>query len=93
MAVVFVHRLDAEVKLLLKRQATANGRSLEAEIRDILTREVQEPQGPVTAWLEVAKQSRGTELDIPARRPARDIDLSSPSADERPGAASSWARD
>lgn len=76
MAVVSVRNLDDEVKRLLKIRAAANDRSLEAEIRDILTREAHQSQSPVAAWLEVAEQFRGVELEIPARRPARDPDLS-----------------
>ncbi len=61
---------------LLTDRAAANGRTLDAEIREILTREARRSLSPVAAWLQIAARFRGTELEAPDRRPARDLALS-----------------
>jgi plasmid stability protein len=81
MASITVRNLDDQVKHRLRRQAAENGRSLEAEIREILRRSADLPNGPgpktgldlFRGLREVVKKHGGVELEIPARTPLRDL--------------------
>ena len=77
MTAIVVRGLDAAVKARLASQAREHGRSMEAEVRDILTRAAQRPHIGL-ALLEAARQADGgEELKIPARADvARAADLS-----------------
>jgi plasmid stability protein len=67
---VSVRNLDDRVKERLRVRAARHGRSMEAEIRAILTDAVSEPgedTGLFHVLLERFGQLGGVELDIPAR--------------------------
>jgi plasmid stability protein len=63
MAQLVVRNLEESVKSRLQRRARRNGRSMEAEVRDILRNAVAEP-GPPAGGLgtELANIVRGTGL-------------------------------
>ena len=65
-----IRNLDDRVKERLRVQAARHGRSMEAEIRAILTEAVSEPDEPIglfQALVDRVGQLGGTELDIPTR--------------------------
>lgn len=66
MASVIVRGLDDAVKKQLAAQAKEHGRSMEAEVRDILTRAAQRPHIGM-ALLSAAQNVDGVELTIRAR--------------------------
>lgn len=71
MADVSVRGLDDQVKERLRLRAAHNGRSMEAEIREILTDAVRPPGEPATfveALIAAAQAVGGVDLDIPPRR-------------------------
>lgn len=69
MAAVSVRRLDDEVKERLRVRAAKHGRSLEAEIRAILTAAVQDPEDHHLgrALLAAFEGDQGVALDLPTR--------------------------
>ena len=74
MASLSVRDLDDDVRERLRRRAAAHGRSMEAEVRSILTAAVQERQVERNWLLELHGASRaagGAELDLPARELVR----------------------
>jgi len=82
MASITVRRLDDNVKKGLRRQAAEHGRSLEAEVREILSRSVNLPtQAPrpktgldlFRGIREVVEKHGGFELEIPPRTPMREL--------------------
>jgi antitoxin FitA len=79
MAAISVRGLDEDVRELLRVRAARNGRSMEAEIREILTAAVQgdEPTADLfTTLLERFGEHGGVDLAIPRRTsPARAADL------------------
>ena len=67
MASIIVRGLDDHVKQQLASQAKEHGRSLEAEVRDILTKTVRRPHIGM-ALLDVARDvGEVDELPIPTR--------------------------
>ena len=67
---VSIRNLDDQVKERLRVRAARHGRSMEAEMRAILTDAVREPgedTGLFQVLLERVNQLGGIELDIPAR--------------------------
>lgn len=67
MSSIIVRNLDEAVKKQLASQAKEHGRSMEAEVRDILTRAVQRPHIGM-ALLAAAQELGGvSELEIPDR--------------------------
>ncbi|MCD9153687.1 FitA-like ribbon-helix-helix domain-containing protein [Aeromicrobium duanguangcaii] len=76
MASIIVRGLDDSVKQRLAAQAEEHGRSMEAEVRDILTRAASRPHVGL-ALLEVARAVGGVEdLAIPDRADAaRGVDF------------------
>lgn len=67
MSSIIVRGLDEAVKQQLAAQAKGHGRSMEAEVRDILTRAAQRPHIGM-ALLAAAEEAGGFEdLSIPAR--------------------------
>lgn len=67
MSSIIVRGLDEHVKQQLAAQAKEHGRSMEAEVRDILTRAAHRPHIGL-ALLSVAQEVGGVdELAIPAR--------------------------
>lgn len=80
-AAVSVRDLNDDVKQRLRIRAAQNGRSMESEIRAILTEAVSDPRAASDLFqtmLDRFGEIGGVELDLPARRtPARAADLSS----------------
>ncbi|GII80280.1 plasmid stabilization protein [Sphaerisporangium rufum] len=79
MAAVSIRSLDEEVKRRLRVRAARHGRSMESEIRAILTEAVSEPsesEGLMTALLDRFSAVGGVDLELPARStPVRAADL------------------
>jgi len=82
MASITVRKLDDEVKKRLRRQAAEHGRSLEAEVREILRRSVNRPSQAsqpktgldlVRPLREFVEKYGGVELPVPPRTPMRDL--------------------
>jgi plasmid stability protein len=70
LAAVSIRNLDERVKERLRVRAARHGRSMEAEIRAILTDAVSEPAevpGLLDAILDRFGELGGVELDIPPR--------------------------
>lgn len=70
MSAVSIRNLDDRVKERLRVRAARHGRSMEAEMRAILTEAVSEPGegiGLFQALLDRFGQLGGVDLDIPAR--------------------------
>ena len=77
MASIIVRGLDDAVKQQLARQAKEHGRSLEAEVRDVLTRAVRRPHIGMALWAAAQKVAGIEGLPIPAREdvaPAADFE-------------------
>jgi antitoxin FitA len=83
MASITIRNLDERVKKALRVRAAENGRSLEAEARDVLSREAltAKPAKPKTG-LDIFKPIRdvvekygGFELEIPPRTPVREHEI------------------
>lgn len=79
MASITVRNLDDNVKNRLRRQAAAHGRSLEAEVREILSCNTASTAAARTG-LDLMRPLRdfvdeygGVELPVPKRTPMRDI--------------------
>lgn len=74
-AAITVRNLDDDVQRRLKLRAAAHNRSMEAEVRAILSDAVR--GGDFAAsWLAVAERFRATDLPMPVRSPPRGFDLS-----------------
>lgn len=75
MAALNIRNLDDAVKRRLQLRAARHGRSMEAEVREILTEAVREPADSVglfTTLLDRFGELGGVELDLPSREePAR----------------------
>ena len=75
-----IRNLDESVKRRLQSRAARHGRSLEAEVRAILTEAVQErpdSAGLFTALLDRFGTLGGVDLELPGRaEPARAADFS-----------------
>jgi plasmid stability protein len=80
-AAVSIRKLDEDVKHRLHVRAAQHGRSMEAEIRAILTEAVRGPttsDGLFTTLLDRFGDVGGVELDLPDRStPVRAADLAS----------------
>ena len=67
-----IHRLDNNIKLKLQKQATKNGRSIEAEIKIILTKIfINEPeikQGLATKIQQIVKKESELKILQPSRK-------------------------
>lgn len=67
MASIIVRGLDEEVKQQLAQQAKEHGRSMEAEVREILTKAARRPHIGM-ALLDAARDAGGVEaLPVPER--------------------------
>lgn len=79
MAALNIRNLDEAVKRRLQLRAARHGRSMEAEVREILTEAVREPEDSVglfTTLLDRFGTLGGVELDLPRREePARAAEL------------------
>jgi plasmid stability protein len=76
MAQILVRRLDDDLKLKLQRRAHRHGRSMEAEVREILRNAVRDEDGvgaPLGSRLAARFSRLGLKDDIPELRdqPAR----------------------
>jgi len=76
LASIVVRGLDVSVKKQLTKQAKEHGRSMEAEVRDILTRAANRPRIGL-ALLRAAREAGGIDdLPVPARTDvARAVDF------------------
>ncbi|MDP3972656.1 MAG: Arc family DNA-binding protein [Candidatus Nanopelagicales bacterium] len=80
MAQLLVRQLDDEVKAALQRRARSHGRSMEAEVREILREAVRTgPAEPVKLGSAIASRFRGhgatPDIDELRGHPARAADL------------------
>lgn len=78
MAALSIRYLDDDVRELLRVRAARHGRSMEAEIRAILTEAVTEtdPRGLFTTLLDRFSELGGVDLALPTRvTPARAAEL------------------
>ncbi len=80
MAQLVIRRIDDDVKERLRRRAARRGRSLEAELRDILRAAAREPQpeaGGLGSRIARRFKSVGFDGELPAlpRQPARPAKL------------------
>jgi plasmid stability protein len=73
MATITVQDVDDDVLRRLRQRAAANGRSLEAEARAILTAAVARP-GLGAAWVAATRELRGDALPILPRSAPREVD-------------------
>jgi antitoxin FitA len=80
MAALTIRNLDESVKRRLQVRAARHGRSMEAEVREILAESVREPAdeaGLFTALLDRFGDLGGVDLELPDRHePARAADFS-----------------
>jgi plasmid stability protein len=92
MASITIRNLDDSVKKKLRKRAAENGRSLEAEARDILSRSTHSvsSQQPLKTGLDLFRGIReavekygGVELEIPERTSMRPVGLFEESRDFR----------
>jgi plasmid stability protein len=70
MATLVIRDLDDDVKARLRVQAAQHGRSMEAEVRAIITNAVSGPseaEGFLEAILDRFGELGGVDLDLPAR--------------------------
>lgn len=74
MATIIVRNLDDQVQRALKQRAAAHGRSMEAEVREILAATVAGDRMLVD-WIDAAS-AIGVELELPVRSLPRELDLS-----------------
>ena len=74
MATLIVRRIDEETKTRLVRRAAENGRSMEAEVRDILKTATKKSTW-VSELLELAPRFAEGELELPRRSVPRELNL------------------
>lgn len=79
MSAITIRKLPDELKQRLRMRAAVNGRSMEAEARDILTRALAEDRTDLS-WIEqliaVGVEVEGVELPVPPDQPATAADFS-----------------
>jgi antitoxin FitA len=76
MATLTIRKIDDEIKVKLRVQAARNGRSMEAEVREILAAALQSPvpEKGLGTWLHEQFMAAGfgeVQVDIPQREPWR----------------------
>lgn len=71
MADLSIRNLDDGVRESLRLRAAAHGRSMEAEVRAILTEAVRPESSWLRAWHGRFEEAGGVELDVPARSASR----------------------
>jgi antitoxin FitA len=74
MADITVRNLDDTVRQRLKQRAAAHGRSMEAEVRAILTSAVA-PGDLARAWVETTRHLRGADVPLQERSAPRHVDI------------------
>lgn len=76
MSSIIVRGLDDAVKQQLAAQAKEHGRSMEAEVRDILTKAARRPNIGMALLVAAQEVGRVQELPVPARDDfARSVDF------------------
>ncbi len=79
MTAITIRKLPEGIKQKLRMRAAANGRSMEAEARDILVSELERPAAVDLSWverlIEVGNELGGVELPIPPRAQPRLVEL------------------
>jgi len=73
MPTLTIRQLDQQTYLDLKAQAERNGRSMEAEVRDLIACSVQ-ARNWVPRWIAATESLRGADLPIPPRSQPRAVD-------------------
>ncbi len=75
MATLTVRDLDDHVRDELRSLAARNGRSMEAEVRAVLTQHVREQRRPtlIEATERFRRETGGVELELPGREGAAEI--------------------
>jgi plasmid stability protein len=71
MAQLVVRNIESSVKARLQRRAKRNGRSMEAEVREILRNVVNEPEPPAKGLgtrIAAMFKGKGLDFDIPEFR-------------------------
>ena len=93
MANILVRKIDESVKRHLRRQAAEHGRSLEAEVREILSRSVNRPSQAsrpktgldlVRPLREFVEKYGGVELPVPPRTSMRDLPFQDSQEEQAP---------
>jgi plasmid stability protein len=74
MPTLTVRQLDDEIYQGLKAQAESSGRSMEAEVRDILASTVR-GRAWWNRWVQATQALRGGDLPIPSRSSPRATDF------------------
>lgn len=69
MAALSIRNLDDRVHERLRIRAAEHGRSMEAEVREILEVAVQDEEDDdlISSWMKLRDKIGGVELDIPPR--------------------------
>lgn len=70
MADLSIRNLDDDVKQRLRVRAAEHGRSMEAEVREILTEALRDPEPPANPFAYLRERFAaigGVELDLPPR--------------------------
>ena len=79
MTAITIRKLPDELKQRLRLRAAANGRSMEAEAREILTRALTADTRADLSWIEqliaVGDELGGVDLPVPADQPATVAEL------------------
>jgi antitoxin FitA len=76
MTQITIRNIDDAVRLKLRTRAAAKGRSLEAELREIITRAASEAESTVDVGQSILQRVQrlgGVELQIPPRSKARKL--------------------
>ncbi|MFM7211610.1 MAG: FitA-like ribbon-helix-helix domain-containing protein [Actinomycetota bacterium] len=71
MADLSIRNLDDDVRELLRRRAAEHGRSMESEVRAILTEAVRPGSTWLESWHRRFQEVGGVDLKVPARRSTR----------------------
>jgi antitoxin FitA len=82
MSAITIRKLPDELKQRLRMRAAANGRSMEAEAREILSRALAAEDRLDLSWIEqliaVGVEVDGVDLPIPADQPATAAEMPDP---------------
>lgn len=77
MPTLTIRNIDPQVHQRLRERAARNGRSVEAEVREILRDIADGPEKNFgLAWYGMTRTVGGVELDIPERSRPREADFS-----------------
>jgi len=74
MATITVRGLDESVKQAIAEQARVHGRSMEAEVRHILTESIERQRRNIgAAFLDTFQDLGGAEIEVPSRSQRRRV--------------------